>query len=102
VHVLAARPLGPVGVDLQVAVVDLHVCVAGQERGDDHGRERRMAPVGLVERAQTYEAMLSPLGLEDPVGVFAPDGERRRLEARLLARARLETLDAEPPVSRPA
>ena len=50
VHVLAAGALRAVGVDLQVVLVDLDVGVVGQERRDDHGRERGVAAVRAVER----------------------------------------------------
>ena len=46
--------------------------------------------------------MDAALGLEQPVGVLAPDGQRRGLEAGLLARARLDELGLEPAVGRPA
>ena len=46
--------------------------------------------------------MLAALGLEDPVRVVALDGERRRLDPVLLARARLEDLRLEAAVCRPA
>ena len=65
VHVLAAGALRTVGVDLQVAFVDLDVGVVGQERRDDHGRERRLAAVGGVERREAHEPVLAALGLED-------------------------------------
>ena len=102
VDVLAARSLGAVGVDLEVALVDLDVGVVGKERRDDHGCERRLAAVGGVEGREADEPVLAPLGLQDPVGVLALDGEGRALEARLLAGARLEELDLEAPVGAPA
>ena len=46
--------------------------------------------------------MLAALGLEDPVRVLAADGEGGALEARLLARARLEQLDLEAALGGPA
>ncbi len=61
-----------------------------------------MAPVRLIERRKAHEPVLAALGLENPVRVLTPDRERRRLQARLLARARLEQLDREPAVRRPA
>ena len=81
VDVLAAGALRAVGVDLQVVLVDLDVGVVGQERRDDDGRERGVAAVRLVERAQADEPVLAALGLEDAVGVLAADGEGRGLEA---------------------
>ena len=102
VHVLAAGALGAVGVDLQVALVDLDLGVVGQERRDDHGRERRLAAVGGVERREAHEPVLAALGLEDPVGVLALDREGGALEARLLPRARLEQVDLEAALAAPA
>ena len=46
--------------------------------------------------------MLAALGLEDPVGVVALDGERRRLDPVLLAGARLEDLGLEAAIGGPA
>ena len=69
---------------------------------DDHLGERGVAAVRLVERRQADEPVLAALGLEDPVGVLALDRERRRLEAGLLARARLEQLGLEAAVGGPA
>ena len=59
VHVLAAGALGAICVDLQVVVVDLDLRVVGQERRDDHGRERGMAAVRLVEGALANEPVLA-------------------------------------------
>ena len=102
VHVLAAGPLGAVGVDLQVRLVDLDVGVVGQERGDDYRRERRVAAMRLVERALADEPVLAALGAEDAVGVLAADREGRALQPRLLPRARLEQVDLELAVGSPA
>src|SRR5205823_5643315 len=95
VHVLAAGAARTVGVDPEVTLVDLDVDVLGEERADDHLREARVSPVRLVERAEADEAVDAALGLEDAVGVLAPDAERRGLEAGLLAGAGLEQLGLE-------
>ena len=71
VHVLAAGPRGAVGVDPEVALVDLDRALVGQERRDDDLRERRVAAMGAVERAQADEPVDAALGLEEPVGVLA-------------------------------
>ena len=68
---LAARAARAVGVDAEVALVDLDVDVLRQERADDHLREGRVAAVRLVERALADEPVDAALGLEDPVGVLA-------------------------------
>ena len=101
VHVLAARPLCPVRVDLEVALVDLHVGVLGQERGDDHRREGGVAPVSLVERRLAHQPVLAALRLQDAVRVLAADAEGGGLEAGLLPRAHFEQLDLEPAVRGP-
>ena len=102
VHVLAAGSARPVGVDAEVALVDLDVLVLGQERGDDDLGEGGVAPVGRVERRLADEPVDAPLGLVGAVGVLALHGHRRRLEARLLARARLDELRLVAAVGRPA
>ena len=102
VDVLAAGPAGAVRVDPQVVLVDLDRRLVGQERRDDDLRERGVAAVGAVERAQPHQPVHAALGLEEPVGVLALDGERRRLEAGLLARARLDELGLEAAILRPA
>src|SRR5262245_19724832 len=95
VDVLAAGALGPVGVDLEVGVVDLDVRVGGQERRHDDGREGGVAAVCLVEGALADEAVLAALGPQDAVRVLAADREGGALQARLLPRARLEQLHVE-------
>src|SRR5205823_7894991 len=95
VHVLAARARRPERVDAQIVVVELDVGGLVEERRDDHLREARVSTVRLVEWAQSHEPVLATLGLEDAVGVLTLDGERRRLDPVLLARARLEHLGLE-------
>ena len=78
--------------------------VAGllEQRRDDHLREARVAAVRRVERAEAHEPVLAALGLEDPVRVLAPHGERGRLDPVLLARARLDHLGLEAALLGPA
>src|SRR5579885_849 len=101
VDVLTARALRAVRVDLQIGLVDLHVGVVREQRRDDDRAEGVVAAVRLVERAQADETVLAALGLQHAVGVLARDRQRRRLETRLLPRARLEQLDAEAARRRP-
>ena len=75
---------------------------SGEERRDDDLREGGVAAVGAVERAEPHEPVDAALGLEEPVGVLALHGQRRRLEARLLPRARLDELGLEAAVVGPA
>ena len=64
VHVLAAGAARAVGVDPQVGLVDLDRGVVGQERADDHLRERRVAAMRRVERREADEPVDAALGLE--------------------------------------
>ena len=84
-----------------LGLVDLDVGVVAEQRADDHLRERRVAPVRLVERRQPHEAVDAALRLQRAVGVLAAHAERRRLQARLLARARLEQLRRKAAVGSP-
>ena len=95
-------PGSAVGVDPQVVLVDLDGALLGQERRDDHLREGRVPAVGAVERAQADEPVDAALGLEEAVGVLALRRERRRLEAGLLPRARLDQLRLEAAILCPA
>ena len=92
---LAAGARGPVGVDLQVVVLDRDVARLLDHRRDLHARERGLAAVGGVERRQPHQPMHALLGRVQAVGVVAGRAERRGLDARLLARARLQQLDLE-------
>src|SRR5207245_1149240 len=65
VHVLAAGAACAVCIDPEVTLVELDRGVVGEGRADDHLRERRVAPVRLVERAEADEPVDTPLRLED-------------------------------------
>ena len=95
-------PGGAIGVDAEVALVDLDRALLGQQRRDDDLRERGVAAVRAVERRDADEPVDAALGLEEAVGVLALHGRRRGLEARLLARARLDELGLEAAAVRPA
>src|SRR5579862_7262171 len=101
VHVLSAGPGRAEGVYADVVVVDLDVGRIVEQGSDDDLREARVPAVRRVERAQAHEPMLTTLGLEDPVGVVAANGQRRRLDPVLLPRARLEDLRLEAAALRP-
>ena len=58
--------------------------------------------MSLVERALTDEPVLATLGPQDPVGVLALDGERRRLETSFFTRAHLDHFALEAAVVGPA
>src|SRR4029077_8988825 len=73
VDVLSAGAGRAVGVDTDVVVGDLDGSGLVEQGRDDYLREARVAAVGGIERAEADEAMLATLGLEDPVGVLAPN-----------------------------
>ncbi len=75
---------------------------SGQQRCDDDLCERGVPAVRRVERRLAHEAMHAALGLQRAVRVLALDRHRGRLEARLLARARLDRLGLEAAVGGPA
>ena len=75
---------------------------SGRSGAIDDLRESRVPPVGGVERREPYEAMDSALGLQRAVCVLALDGDRRRLQAGLLSRARLDRLGLEATIGGPA
>src|SRR6266849_6769576 len=87
---LTARALRAVRVDSKIALVELEVLILREQRCGDHLRERRVAPMRLIEWAQADETVLTALGSEDPVRVLALDGERSRFEAGLFSGARVD------------
>ena len=87
---------------LKVRLVDLDRRIVGKERRDDDLRERGVATVRRVEWRLPHETVDAAFGLQHAVGVLAANRDRGGLEARLLARARLEQLVLEAPVGRPA
>jgi hypothetical protein len=99
--VLAARTARAVGVDPQVALVDLDVVALRQERRDYDLRERRVPAMRRVVRREPHETVDPPLRLEQPVRVLPSDGQGCGLEARLFARARLDELGLESAVGGP-
>ena len=92
---LAAGARRAVRVDLQVVGVDLDLPGVLDDGRDLDAGERRLAPVGGVERAEAHEAVHALLGRVQAVGVLARGAEGRGLDAGLLPRAHLEQLDLE-------
>ena len=102
VDVLAAGPAGPVGVDLEVIVVQLDLAVALDDGCDLDAGEARLATARGVERGDAHEPVDALLGAVEPVGVLAADAEGGGLDAGLLPRADLEQLDRESALLSPA
>src|SRR5918998_4906547 len=102
VDVLTTRSGGPVGVDLQVLLVDLDVYLIVYDRGDGDRGEARVPPRRGVERADPHQAVYPPLRREQPEGVLPRDGEGRALYAGLVAFGVLDDLEPEAPTLGPA
>src|SRR5918999_6110695 len=83
VDVLTARPRGPVGVYLQVLLVDFDLYPVVYDRGDGDRGEARVPPRRGVERADPHQAVHPPLRREKPEGVLPRDGEGGALYACL-------------------
>ena len=73
-----------------------------QERRDDHRRERGVPAVRRSNGESRTSRCLPRSALRIPYAFSPTTRERRRLEARLLTRARLEQLDLEAAVRGPA
>ena len=82
-------------------LVDLDLCTVGKQRRD-HDLGERVAPMRRVERREPDEAADAALRLEQPCRRSSSHRHRRGLEARLLARARLDDLGLETPGGCPA
>src|SRR3972149_1980725 len=94
VDMLAAGAAGPIRVDAQVLLIDLHRHVIG-----DFGHHLDQGEAGVpallgVERADPHQAVHSPLALQPPVGPATVDRDRDALEARLFALGLVENLGA--------
>ena len=93
VDVLPAGPARPVGVDLELALVDLDVDVVVDLGIDPHRGEAGVAPRRAVERADPDQPVHPAFGLGIAIGVLALDQQRRRLDPRLLAGMVVDQLD---------
>ena len=102
VDVLAAGAARSERVDAQVLVLDLDVDVVGELGPDVERRERRVAPRGLIERRDAHQPMHAGLGEEQAVRVVAGDGERRALDAGLVAGLQVDDLALEAAALGPA
>ncbi len=74
VHVLAARSAGPVGVDAQILLVDLHLDGVVDLREDRNAREGRVAAMLSVEGRDPHQPMNPLLGLQIAEGVIPRNG----------------------------
>ena len=95
VDVLAAGALRAEGVDPDLVPVELDLDVVVGLGQDLDERERRLAPVLRVERADPDEPMDAALGAQPAVGAPAVDRDGHALEAGLLAFLLVEDLGRE-------
>ena len=102
VDVLTPGPAGPIRVDLEVVILDAHVCDLIHHRRDLHPGEAGVPAMGGVEGRQADQTVNPLLAGVQPVGVLASDQERRGLDPRLLPRRDLQQLHSEPALLSPA
>src|SRR4051794_19589070 len=102
VDVLAPRARGAIGIDAALALVDLDVDVVVDD-GVHPYRGKACVPARIrVVGRDAHQPVDARFGLEPAVGVLALDLERRRLEARLFARALLDQAHLIAALLRPA
>ena len=99
---LAAGPLRSERVDPDLVPVELDLDVVVGLGQDLDQRERGLAPVLRIERADPDESVDAALGAQPAIGAPAVDGDGHALEARLLAFLLVEDLGREAVALRPA
>src|SRR5918995_3219152 len=102
VDVLPSRPRCPVGIHLEVLLVDLDLHPVVYDGGDGNRGEARVPAGSGVERADPYQTVHPALGRKKPEGVLARDREGGALYAGLLALGVLDDLKPEAPALGPA
>ena len=103
VDVLPARALRAVGIDPDLVPVQLDVGVVLLDLGQDlDQRERRLAPVLRVERADPDEPVDAPLGAQPAVGPARLDCDGHALQPGRLALGLVHDLGMEPVTLGPA
>src|SRR3546814_10039172 len=90
VDMLSARARGAIGVDLEVALVDLNLDIVVDHRIDPDARKARVAARRAVVGRDSDEAVDAAFGLGLAIGILALHKHRRRLDARLFASLRSE------------
>ena len=84
-HVLPALAAGAHGGDFEVALVHLDVDLVLHVGRDLDGAERGMAPGVRVKGADAHQPVDAHLGAQIAIGEGAAGGERRAIDARLVA-----------------
>ncbi len=92
VDVLAAGTRGTVGVDLQVALVDVDLDPVVDHGEHPDAGEAGVPPRLAVEGRDAHQAVHAGFGLEPAIGVEADDLDRGRLDPGLLAAGLLDPL----------
>src|SRR3546814_4353014 len=85
-----------IGVDLEVAFVDLDLDIVVDHRIDPDAREAGVAARGAVVGRDANEAVDAAFGLGIAIGIFALHQHPRRFDARLLARLLFDKFDLPP------
>src|SRR5918998_1842444 len=102
VDVLTAGPRGPVGIYLEIFLLDLDLDGLADDGRDGDGGETGVPPRAGVERADPDETVHPALGGQEPEGVLPGDGEGGALYASLFAFRVLDNLEPEAPPLGPA
>ena len=95
VDVLSPRSARTVGIDAQVLVLDLDLDIIGQLGPHEDRGERRVSSRGLVEWRNPHQPVHPRLGQEEAIGVVTADGHGRALDARFVARLKVDDLALE-------
>ena len=85
IDVLAAGAGGAIGVDLEVALVDLDLETVVDHRIDPDAGETGVALGGAVERGDADQPVDAALGLGIAIGILALDLDRRGFDTGLIA-----------------
>ena len=101
VHVLPSGAAGPIGVDPQILVVDIHVDFVRQVRPDEDRGKRGVAARGLIERRDPDQPVHPCFREEQAVRVIARHGNRCALDTRLVSGLEIDDLAREPAALRP-
>src|SRR5665648_1163360 len=99
---LSAGAAGPVGIDLQVLLVDLDLHVILDHGAYLNGSKAGVAALGRVEGGDAHQAVYAALCREQAVGVLTVETHGGALDARFSAAGRLVELDPEAPAVSPA
>lgn len=93
VDVLTARTRGAIGINLEIALLDVDLEAVVDHRIDPDAREAGMPPRRAVIGRDAHQPVHAAFGLGPAIGILALDEQRRGLDARLFARVIIDQLD---------